>query len=807
MPYLGLPSSTTASLCSAFENGTGDSDDNVLSLRVILTISHSFEINLHLPCWCRSHQHNYFVQEKTKQIESGTFKKMVPKPKPQEHQSPMAAAADAALRDLIRISSIGGGDERILTFGDPPLDHIVEDDDSYEMIVTSSPYTSPPPPEKLNPCHHHSQSLSQNSKATTTQVENTGYAPTSPTRRGAGPVDLDAVDDMSVSLDSRLDIKCFDSSVVNVQEILHLQRPTAPVDLDETVVDDGESTILENCLPRPVDLDSVQEREEDFSMIWKEHEDEFLVWKGNEQLQMLALKNARARQKPSYGHSCRENGNKMARALKNNKYITEEEHQEDVSSAIVINYDDDEGCQQEDIASVSSRSLDTFGFSLTEASVDSYGFSLKGSKPKQGTPLALSSPQEDTSTVSSSPSVQKTVSSSESSRARTIQRIKDVLNKEQDPEDSSTVEGLGAKARGLRALRLRSANYKRTQRIEPTFSTVHEHEEFSASNGNSGARQLFARDKEHQTGMANEEQKESFAVFDYPGNYGLVVKVEKDRADTAQSVVSDITNLSDKLFLRVKTAPESKWDDVSSVGLHGVEVQPKVHSAEAEDYDLMNGEEISPSRGDIVEPPIYYDASVKTPPFLFIHEKFEEMRTNSDEDPESKWDDVSSIGLLGVEGVRKGVKKYPTPGEVRIPIVVTSCKVHHVHDDSPQNQKPVNFCVEGEKSNQKCQSQDIFRPRQEAKATSKTPDISINQTFSTVWTGSFDSSSASGDFQDPEMQEEVSCASESLAIDSKQSTISRRAALTPRDWLIIVAILLVTITAIVIVVFYVYANL
>jgi hypothetical protein len=76
-----------------------------------------------------------------------------------------------------------------------------------------------------------------------------------------------------------------------------------------------------------------------------------------------------------------------------------------------------------------------------------------------------------------------------------------------------------------------------------------------------------------------------------------------------------------------------------------------------------------------------------------------------------------------------------------------------------------------------------------------------------VWTGSFDSSSASGDFQDPEMQEEVSCASESLAIDSKQSTISRRAALTPRDWLIIVAILLVTITAIVIVVFYVYANL
>lgn len=720
---------------------------------------------------------------------------MAPNPQLQEHHhSPMAAAAEAALQDLMKISSICSGDDRILTFGDPPLDHI-EDDDSYEMIVASRSPSSPPHSvgRVLYHPHQHSQTLSQGSKATTTRSENKGRAPPSPSRRGNGPVDVDALDEMSVSLDSRQGLKCFDS-MASFQETYNFRRSSAPVDLDETVVDDEESTVLENCLPRPVDMDSVQEREEDFSMIWKEHEDEFLVWRGNEQLQMLALKNARARQKPSYGQSRRGDGKNISRAFKNDKYLTEDEQNSAISPQIVIDYDDKEECNHHDSASVSSRSLDTFGFSLMEASVDSYGFSRKGSNSKtnRGIPPATSPNTEDTSTVSSVP---RTVASSEESRARTIQRIREVLNKDPNTEDTSTVEGLCAKARGLRASRLRSTNYMRTQRIEPTFSTVHEHEALPAP--------VLTRATQIREESINEEHHESFALVEYPGNYGLMVQVKNDRTDATQSVVSDISNLSDKLFLRVKSEPESKWDEFSSVGMIGVEGKPGKIVPPAEDDNVLNSREVAPDQEDVEEPPVYYDASVKTPPILYNREMFDEIKANDDEDPKSNWDDVSSIGLLGVEGLRRGEKIVPTP-EVHIPIVITSGEIHH--GKTIQSDRASKIHSNTKKPPQDA-SQDIFRPRKQTKASSKTQDVSLNPTFSTVRTGDSDESSAFGDFNDPEEQKEVSITSESLAEYSKQSEVTRRYELTPRDWLIIAAIFLVTVTAISIIVFYVYANL
>ncbi|KAG7338943.1 hypothetical protein IV203_034612 [Nitzschia inconspicua] len=665
---------------------------------------------------------------------------MVPQPKPQEHNamSSMAIAADSAFQDLIQISSISVEDEtNMLKCGDPPLDHIEEDEDSDEEITRPSTPTSPP---KAQTHHQHLQTISATSTTTTALVENTRTPVYSSTRRGAGPIDIDAIDDMSGSLDSK-QVGQFYGSASIVQALTYHKRITTPVDLDDSVVDDDETTILEHRLPCPVDVDSVQDREDGFSMIWKEYEDEFLVWKGNEQLQVMALKNARARQKAILGRSCRDGGNKRSLALNNNKFLTDEGIQNEASPVFAIKYEGNE-CKHEDTASDGCGSLDTFGFSLTNASTDSYGFPVKVNK--QTIPRGDSTRLEDALNATTVP---KNVGSTESSRARTIQRIKDVLSKDQDSEDTGTDVGLGAKARGLRAIRLRSATYHRTQTIQPVFSTVHEHEEWFAWKDTALFPQV-SKLEETDAGFPSEERMESFAVYDYPGNYGFVVNVDRDNADMAQSVVSDITNLSDKIFLRVTSVPESKWDDISSVGLNGVEGKPCTIATPAKKDNFLEAKEVVPSSKDIGKPPFYYDASIKTPPFFSCHDLSEDAKVQDEDDkPSIKWDDVSSIGLLGVEGHKTGQKVKPSPGEFHIPVVITSCGTKKIKNNECPSQRSNNFIA-------KRSSQDIFRSRQESKHLSKTPGVSLNATFSTVWTGDSDTSSASGDFPDPEMQKE-----------------------------------------------------
>jgi hypothetical protein len=714
----------------------------------------------------------------------------------------MAAVADATLRDLIRISSIGGDDERILTFGDPPLDHIEEDDDSYEVDAEPSSSTPPPPLPNLSGrmfYGFHAPLLPTGNMTEATSMENKKeFNLHCPSRRGIGPVDVDAIDGMSVSLDSAQGTHCFDA-IASVHETCNRRRPSEPVDLDETVLDDeDESTVLENFLPLPVDMDSVQDREEDFSMIWKEHEDEFLVWKDNERHHMLALKRARANKGHSLGKSCRVSDKKLSRHVKNDKYVAEGGQHLVRSATIVLNYcEKEEDCKHRDSLSVCSRSLDSFGFSLMQASVDSYGFSLKGSSPlpKHPNHPATFRTSKDTASVSSGPSK---VLSIEDSRGQTMQHITDILGKDPNIEDMSSVQGLGAEARGLRALRLRSANYKRTQRVEPFFSTVHENEELSASTKADNAPPALRRSNKALMESTIEEQKESFAAFDYPSSYGLMVKIQDDIEDAEHSVVSDITNLSDKIFLRVKT-PESKWDDISSVGLNGVEGRPS-----AKDDDVIYAKELSPTQQDVEVPPVYFDASVKTPPFLSNHDMLEDVMANHDDDPESTWDEISSIGLLGVEGLRKVDLLAATPGEVYVPSGIASQNVYFVQSGAPHNASSHT----GRRSVKKpLKEEDIFRPYKKGNAAMQTPDIAMNPTFSTVWSEDSGTSNVTGDFPDPEMQKEVSSTSETSVEDAKLSLDTRRFTLTPRDWVIIAAILLVTISAIAIMVFFVYANL
>ncbi|KAL3919980.1 MAG: hypothetical protein SGILL_003488, partial [Bacillariaceae sp.] len=440
---------------------------------------------------------------------------------------------DPSIDDLLKIS-------------DPPLDHVVVDEDEESLPGRTSPTRQKP------------------ANGNTFIIR---PVPPSPPRkdslRSSGPVDLD---------DTVID----DSTDEETQDTSFDEEAPSSSDTDDNYTDTDRGNDTDTALnPHPIDLDSLQDREEDFSMIFREHEDEFLVWKGNEKLQSMAFKNAQ-----------------------NNKFV---ESTEGNNEDTIVFYESSE--QEVD----DCQSIDTYGFSVA-ASVDSCGFSVaKESKPK---PRRSEQPKANSA-------LSKTETSTEESRARTIQHIKEVLKKDQEEKeetDNNTVEGLGAKARGLRALRLRSANYKLNQKM---MNTVHEDEELKSPDSPKRTNSKLAPMKppslpkkpEAHEETPSEEQKESSGPIEYPGKYGL--EIQQD--NTAQSVLSEITTLSDKLFVRIKSETESKWDDVSSVGLTGVEGRPEPTAPAPPQDNFLYSEE---AKGwNVEDPPFAFDASVKTPPF------------------------------------------------------------------------------------------------------------------------------------------------------------------------------------------------
>ena len=139
---------------------------------------------------------------------------------------------------------------------------------------------------------------------------------------------------------------------------------------------------------------------------------------------------------------------------------------------------------------------------------------------------------------------------------------------------------------------------------------------------------------------------------------------------------------------------------------------------------MLYMEEVEGRDTDI--PPVYYDASVKTPPFLLNPTFSEKMQESNETDLESKWDDVSSIGLIGVEGLRSARNNSPKECDNgHVPFVITS---HCVEDRRNEKSLP-------KKVNR---SQDIFRKlggKKGEKKKSNTAEVELNPTFSTVWSG------------------------------------------------------------------------
>jgi hypothetical protein len=321
------------------------------------------------------------------------------------------------------------------------------------------------------------------------------------------------------------------------------------------------------------------------------------------------------------------------------------------------------------------------------------------------------------------------------------------------------------------------------------MNTVHEDQELQSPEGAILSPWRLLR-KHHES--PPEEYKDQGSAVEYPGNYGLVVQIANNRPDhAAQSVVSDITALSDKIFLRVKTEPESKWDDVSSVGLAGVEGRPETPEPTSRENEMMYTQEMVGQ--NVRNPPFAFNCDDKTPPFPFAPNRIEPNNQ------ESKWDDISSIGLVGVEAKRKGQKTLhtPKPLEVRIPSIISSSNSHPSGDSGNARSR---------------KSQDVFRQQNDSGKFLDKPkqssQIEISRTFSTVRTGDSYASEVSGGFVDPEMQmvQEVSSCTSEISENSKETSI-QSCKLTPREWLIVAAVFLLVVTAVAVTVIYVYANL
>ena len=537
---------------------------------------------------------------------------------------------------------------------------------------------------------------------------------TSPTTRrigSSGPVDLDdsiiTDGDSTVGNDESVIIsfETFDTTVPTVitpnKPPPPPKDPTVPVN-NEDVVNGGPPVITPNKPPPPsedgtdvtdgsslISIDNIiYERSENFDMIWKEHEDEFLVWKSGSQ------------HKKMNHNSMVTDVTTSASLTASNRYIMSGESSRTggvnelyninlpVTAKAAASEEIDLVGEDDDMASkVTSSSLDTFGyptgFPNTAATIPS------ASLLPSNTSVVVIAPS---SSPLSTPVV--TPPSSEQQRQQQETNRNNVDGKEEEQETKRGDErinnepyysSLASKARHLRALRLRAA----------------------IDGANNRAR---------LGGSPIEEEKESSSILvnnnvDYPSHYGHVIQVttrtrsnnninnntyrggDEDNnsgdGDGTQSVISEITNISGKLFIKVDPKQESKWDDMSSVGFCVVErpqqkwqqrpTTTTTAAAAVDVYRILNVDDFDAAESneevsgyDTDTPPLSFDGSVKTPPLCYLlnHnsskaeleqqgndnvEEEEKICYQQQDDAEeysltNKWnDDVSSIGLLGAE--------------------------------------------------------------------------------------------------------------------------------------------------------------
>ena len=306
--------------------------------------------------------------------------------------------------------------------------------------------------------------------------------------------------------------------------------------------------------------------------------------------------------------------------------------------------------------------------------------------------------------------------------------------------------------------------------------------------------------------VVQEKAKDSCADTDYPGYFGKVIRIQTSewRDISCQSVVSEITSLSDKLPLQTCPESESKLENMNSIFVCTADREKGATDImtcreEVEYHKRMTFKESQRRNGK--ESPLYFDASVKTPPRCYLDPKIQVQLKERNEvqeisvfryrySDELKWDDVSSIGLLGVETInhRSTPRKAKssdnhTSSISMIPFAIQPCpKAFDDSDDSTTGEERRNrntqtgifrrrVClVESNVNNNEGQSEASFAfstlwgegtSMKEGRKTpwNGTPGLELIPTFSTVLVEDHDSycsNLAVEDMNDLETKNEVS---------------------------------------------------
>ncbi|VEU35920.1 unnamed protein product [Pseudo-nitzschia multistriata] len=605
-------------------------------------------------------------------------------------------------------------------------------------------------------------------------------------------------------------------------------RGNGPVDLDDsfshdTNIDgeDGtgnepvEDSSIASASSGKIDTDRLEVMKAEFRTIWKRHEDEFLVWK--EVIKTTERPAPKTKVSTFRKQSYRDDSNHYMEKVNtlyggltvpvsggsNGVHNQEDSVQEDsvtlvsCSSTDTFGYDREK--KEEDFAMVenlssggstdqpdtrsvtesvdlksqaTSRSLDTFGFSINNVTMNPLEETSESPNHNDANSFAAAKDNQHGKEQNEEDPIQSHYA---------VESDRCILRR----QDKQEAVSMAAKARRLRTYRLRAGNRERNE---------------AAKNANGPHRPIIVVDEEakpRHCGMLN------------------VVKVNiNDKQNSCQSVISDLTNISEKLQFNIDHEPDGRWDKRSlkrlSVGeQQGISVAVgdgnnhgmiEVKSCTRKESISLR-EQMCPS---VEEPELYkFDESVKTPPPYFKNSEiraqlehtsvFATQRNNGWKySDESKWDDVSSIGLVGVETIstqfnqKHGSKFHIQSIRSVNPSIPFAIQTRPEEDGTSSDEElgsPKGIChifrnqlatIDHNEKDEDSSASLTFsalwaeddssriKKKEEKSSTRKAhPQLKLNPTFSTVFTEDCDSSgdsSSSSETTDVKMQLASRCA-------------------------------------------------
>ena len=209
---------------------------------------------------------------------------------------------------------------------------------------------------------------------------------------------------------------------------------------------------------------------------------------------------------------------------------------------------------------------------------------------------------------------------------------------------------------------------------------------------------------------------------------------------------ADTTGMNEVLeyLERIKPPKESQGDNLEELPEDFDAGSDKNCMSEFFEYlEQMKAKEVPGHNTE--EPSLYFDASVKTPPKCYLDPEIrarleQEKKISASRDPcsnESKWDDLSSIGLLGVETINKRLKAQKTsPNENRAETANRKARndifrkrgslLDDDNDSEGKNDTTPSFSIlwgDGPSN---------VKEKSRKKSINETPDLEIKRTFSTV---------------------------------------------------------------------------